>query len=291
MMVEFSFAANHWRQWPISNDVCALSTRRTFFPSGLFNSGRASKSLTLVRLMFCSVWSWRRKHSSAYESTCKNDSIQSTYFTLSRQQKSSDFFQQTISFNIACLLGIESIVMRETSKQEDFRQQQRKSMFFLLRRVLLCVFLSCSPMEKIFFYYKALIFSKLFFIRVFVLGRKTHGFFFSRFLIQTLCSRGDTTKRGQILVQKLFCCLSATEKRFLRECFVNCFLLFRSDCWSRRIQKIFFGGYASLLVNRKNLSQFFSRCLSGKKFFAASLGYFLIGKLNGRKCKMIFGDE
>lgn len=42
----------------------------------------------------------------------------------------------------------------------------------------LCVVVSssCFHMEKIFFYYKALIFLKLFFIRVFVFVRKTHEF-------------------------------------------------------------------------------------------------------------------
>lgn len=39
--------------------------------------------------------------------------------------------------------GLESIVRRETSKQENFRQQQRKSMFFLF-----VVSLSCSPDGK-----------------------------------------------------------------------------------------------------------------------------------------------
>lgn len=104
--------------------------------------------------------------------------------------------------------------------------------------------------KKRFFYYKALIFLKLFFIRVFVFVRKTHGnfslseYFASGYIKYfSLVFRRKKEKNG---FKRMFC-----------ERFFSSLLVFRS--WlliARRIHKSF-RGYASLFII-KNISIFFA---------------------------------
>lgn len=116
-------------------------------------------------------------------------------------------------------------------------------------RVLLCVSLSCcSPIgQKIFFYYKALIFLKLFFIRVFVFVRKTRDFSLSR---AELCCW--IKKRGHISLHS-----SLLKNGFFKsECFVRkIFCLEATVDHGGYRKKFVFGGYASLLII-KNLNFF-----------------------------------
>lgn len=115
-------------------------------------------------------------------------------------------------------------------------QQQRKSMFFS------CVLLSFpfrappSDEEKRFFYYKALIFLKLFFIRVFVFVRKTHG----NFSLSEYFAAGYRSVDKQYRIKYIFSGVLEAEaqqqKRPLkRKCFAKRFFLvlssvFRVDC-------------------------------------------------------------
>lgn len=115
-------------------------------------------------------------------------------------------------------------------------QQQRKSMFFS------CVLLSFpfrappSDEEKRFFYYKALIFLKLFFIRVFVFVRKTHG----NFSLSEYFAAGYRSVDKQYRIKYIFSGVLEAEaqqqKRPLkRKCFAMRFFLalssvFRVDC-------------------------------------------------------------
>lgn len=112
----------------------------------------------------------------------------------------------------------------------------------------------CAPlMEKIFFYYKALIFLKLFFIRVFVSVGNTHEISFSP---KAELAAGY---RSEDISHKVAYSKTALGGMFWVKEF---FFASPVDCWSSRIC---FGEYGSLLGAKK--SQFFSRRLRRKKFF------------------------
>lgn len=116
-------------------------------------------------------------HTSAKKSTSK-------MFTLAHGLENQYFFARTRSEELlvrVCLWGCRVWWAALFGEQANKKQQQRGiNVFFSL---LACMF-RAPPKEKIFFYYKALIFLKLFFIRVFVLKRKTRERFFSRSVLR-----------------------------------------------------------------------------------------------------------
>lgn len=259
-MIQFNEEADHSRTRPISNWVwwnwwAILSGSESSLISYLSNRLNSfNVSLTLA---------WNvGKHSSfkslkSQQTSAKNIHLYKFSHSLTARVRRVFHEQHKRRRRVYVALRLVNSIVKSKQTRKCVMLATAQINVFL---VCFCASFRAPPMEKIFFYYKALIFLKLFFIRVFVFVRKTHEIFVSYRTVLL-----DTEAWTNIIAQIFPSVFRFSKTAFLSECFVKSFLL-RSDCWSRRIHKILFlVGYASLLTIKNHLN-FFRTVFGGRSF-------------------------